>query len=441
MDWQKTMSSTYQKPTATLDPAAVSEAKFSRLKWRMLLATMFCYLFFYTGRQTFGFAIPGIQADLGLSKATLGAISGAMLWCYAAGQLINGNLADKFGGRRLMTLGAVLSTILNWCTSFAVGTKSLAFFWSANGLTQAMGWPSGSRVISNWWGPHERGKSFGFYTFAAGMASVVAFVTSTIVVDTLHLHWQWIFRIPVLLMLFGGITFYLLSRENPNQAGVKPPASYTGDADHVDPSVAQANPGRSLDRYKAVLRNPKIWSTGVAIGFQNTARYGLLIWVPVYFLGKNWAKGGGSISPVWISVALPVGMAVGALTNGELSDRVFGSRRDRPIVLFMLLGAVFATTMYLGHLGTAAGIVVLFLTGFFVYGPQSSFWALCPDIAGARLAGTATGVVDFFSYLFAGAAEPLIGRVMDHTGNTGVIFPIVAASCVLSALVALTILR
>jgi OPA family glycerol-3-phosphate transporter-like MFS transporter len=190
-----------------------------------------------------------------------------------------------------------------------------------------------------------------------------------------------------------------------------------------------------------VLRNPKIWSTGVAIGFQNAARYGLLIWVPVYFLGKNWAKGDGAISPVWVSVALPVGMAVGALTNGEMSDRLFGSRRDRPIVLFMLFGAVFATTMYLGHLGTVAGIVVLFLTGFFVYGPQSSFWALCPDIAGKQMAGTATGVVDFFAYLFAGAAEPLIGRIMDHTGNTGLIFPIVATSCVLSALVALTIRR
>ena len=39
-----------------------------RAQWRMLLAAMFCYLFFYTGRQTFGFAIPGIQAEFGLSK-------------------------------------------------------------------------------------------------------------------------------------------------------------------------------------------------------------------------------------------------------------------------------------------------------------------------------------------------------------------------------------
>lgn len=423
------------------DQLAVSEAKFSRLKWRMLLAAMFCYLFFYTGRQTFGFAIPGIEADLGLSKTTLGAISGAMLWCYAVGQMINGNLADKFGGRKMMSLGAVLSTLMNWCTSFSVGSKSLSMFWGANGFIQAMGWPAGGRVISNWWGPHERGKSFGFYTFAAGMASVLAFVTSTIVVDTLELDWQWIFRIPVLLMLVGGVVFYLVARDNPKEANIIPPASFTRDEEHVEESVAEANPGRSLERYKAVLRNPKIWSTGVAIGFQNAARYGLLIWVPVYFLGADWKQSEGGISPLWISVALPVGMAVGALTNGQLSDRIFGSRRDVPIILFMLLGAVAAMTMYLANLGTVAGIVVLFLTGFFVYGPQSSFWALCPDIAGKKMAGTATGVVNFFSYLFAGAAEPLVGYIMDDTGNTSLIFPIVAASCVASACVALTIRR
>ncbi|WP_433259517.1 MFS transporter (plasmid) [Streptosporangium sp. CA-135522] len=424
--------------SGTGSPKPLPEYEYARLKWRMLLATMFCYFFFYTGRQTFGFAIPGIEKDLGLSKATLGAISGILLWSYAAGQMVNGNLADKWGGRRMMAAGAILSTILNWCTSFSTGPKSLGLLWGANGYAQSLGWPSGGRVISNWWAPHERGKSFGFYTFAAGMASVLAFVTSTLVVDTLNLDWQWIFRVPVLLMLVGGIAFYLIARESPAHAGITAPADHSATAaDSADRAAGET----SVQRYKAVLRNPKIWSAGIAIGFQNAARYGLLIWVPVYFLGEDWKEGSGGISPLWISVALPVGMAVGALVNGQISDRLFKARRDRPIILFMLLGAVMALTMYLAPLGTVTGIVVLFLTGFFVYGPQSSFWALCPDIAGKRMAGTATGAVNCFAYLFAGAAEPMVGGLMDSTGNTSLIFPIVAAACGCSALVALTIRR
>lgn len=435
------MSSTFQKPS-DFEPVEVSEQKYSRLKWRMLLAAMFCYLFFYTGRQTFGFAIPGLQAELGLNKTTLGAISGAMLWFYALGQMINGNLADKWGGHRLMTAGAVISTILNWCTSFAVGAKTLAVPWAANGFVQAAGWPSGGRVISNWWGSHERGKSFSYYTFAAGMASVLAFITSTLVVDTFHLSWHWIFRIPVLLMLVGGITFYLVARESPKAAGITPPASYTAqDVVDQEPDVDGEDQERSLTRYRLVLRNRKIWSTGIAIGFQNAARYGLLIWVPVHFLGTDWRSGDGGISPLWITVALPFGMAVGALTNGQLSDRFFGSRRDRPIMLFMLAGGICAVTLWVADLGTYGAMVVLFLAGFFVYGPQSSFWALCPDLVGKRMAGTATGVVNCFSYAFAGGAEPLIGHLIDGTKDTSLVFPIVATSCVLSAAAALTIRR
>src|SRR5215831_3945748 len=83
-----------------------AEAAYTRYKWVALLGVSFCYLFYYTGRQTFGFAIPGIQKELGLSKEMLGWVSAAMLWAYALGQSINGNLGDKWGGRAMMLAGA-----------------------------------------------------------------------------------------------------------------------------------------------------------------------------------------------------------------------------------------------------------------------------------------------------------------------------------------------
>lgn len=47
--------------TQTLSGPLTATTPFRVAQWRMLLAAMFCYLFFYTGRQTFGFAIPGIR--------------------------------------------------------------------------------------------------------------------------------------------------------------------------------------------------------------------------------------------------------------------------------------------------------------------------------------------------------------------------------------------
>jgi sugar phosphate permease len=86
-------------------------------------------------------------------------------------------------------------------------------------------------------------------------------------------------------------------------------------------------------------------------------------------------------------------------------------------------------------------VAAIMACGFFVYGPASSFWALCPDIVGRKLAGTATGCVNFVSYLFAGLAEPMMGRLMDHTGSTAVIFPVVASLCMASAITAIFIRR
>lgn len=479
-------------PSSELDTSIGGQAVetstpgFRAAQWRILFATMFCYLFFYTGRQTFGFAIPGIQEELGLSKTQLGLASAVLLWSYAIGQAINGNLGDKFGGRRMMSLGAVTSCGLNWMVSFGSGLWSLMIPWGANGLAQSMGWAPGSRVLSNWWGHHERGKVYGLYVFAAGMSSVLSFVTSLLIIQTFAMDWRWIFRLPVLLLLLGGVTYYLVVRDRPEdlgypgladegaddlnderidgtaiERGVCARCGYSIRADHehgcpecgadLAPADAVISPDdfddTSQKRYLHVLKNWRFLIASVAIGFQSLARYGLLIWVPVHFLGATWKK---DPDGQWISLALAVGMAAGALISGILSDKVFKSRRWPLICLFMSLAAVASLSMFLIPTGASyrwLSTGMLFLCGFFVYGPQSAFWALCPDLLGHRRAGTGTGVMNAFAYVFAGVGEPIIGLTLesfkDVDGHdfTKLIFPIVAGACLISATISLFIRR
>lgn len=427
-------------PAAALEgsPAAsVDAARFRRTQWRMLGAVMFCYLFYYTGRQTFGFAIPGIQHELGLSKQALGWVSAGMLWAYAVGQFINGNLGDRFGGRRMMMLGAAASFALNWVTSFGTGFKSLLVSWGGNGLAQSMGWAPGSRLVANWWGAHERGRAFGFFVLAAGSSSVLSFVTSLVVIDVLHLEWRWIFRLPVILMLLGGIVVWLVARDRPSALG------YPDLQDEKPTAAVEREPDgeTAWQRYRAALGSGRLLLAGVAIGFQNSARYGLLVWVPVHFLS-------GSAGNKWISIGLPVGMALGALASGWISDRFCNARRSGVIAAFMGLAMVMALGMFFLPRGHALALPLLFLCGFFAYGPQSTFWALAPDLLGRARTGTAVGVMNFFAYAMAGLGEPMIGWAIQHnpfgtTGveNTALVFPLVAIFAACSAAVALLIRR
>ena len=132
-----------------------------------------------------------------------------------------------------------------------------------------------------------------------------------------------------------------------------------------------------------------------------------------------------------------IGSSVNSLRGHELDTLTL-----RVAATFMALAAVSSLTMFLLPRDHWAGLVVLFLTGFFAYGPQSAFWALCPDLLGHQRAGTGTGMMNAFAYTFAGFGEPYIGWMIEsNNDNTALVFPIVAVACLVSCLAALGIRR
>ena len=136
-------------------------------------------------------------------------------------------------------------------------------------------------------------------------------------------------------------------------------------------------------------------------------------------------------------------MAIGAMTSGWISDVLFKSKRSPVIVICMLMASVFAVLMYIvPQESWVLGIIILFFAGFFVYGAQSTFWALSPDLLGRKLTGTGIGVMNFFAYVLAGLGEPLIGYVIESNDyEYGLVFPIVGIACLISAILGLFIRR
>ena len=374
-----------------------------------------------------------MEAEFGISKEDIGWISAGMLWAYGIGQFINGNLADKFGARRMMALGGLLSFIMNWATSFATSYLMVLVFWTLNGFCQSLGWAPGSRLLANWWSAKERGKAFGFYVFAAACSSILIYLLSIVLLNVYELDWRWIFRLPVLLLLLGCAVFYIVVRDKPEDSGFPPLHEEKTNSIALD----QTNEG-SFDRYLAVLKNKKFLLACLSIGFQNTARYGLLVWVPLYYLGTKIKDS----SNLWIALALPIGMALGTIFFGQLSDRLFKSNRSKPIAISMALaGLVVLLVFIVPKENIYGGLILLFLAGFLVYGPQSCYWPLSPDLLGVKRSGTGVGVMNTFAYGFAGAGEPFIGYMVDRTGQESTVFTVTAVFCFLSAIIILFVRR
>jgi OPA family glycerol-3-phosphate transporter-like MFS transporter len=400
----------------------VTPTRPERQRWRMLLLTMFCYLFFYTGRHNFGWASHELAVHLHISFERIGWISFAMLGGYAFGQMINGNLADRLSPKHMIAAGGLLSVAANILISFSNSFTVILILWCLNGYFQSMAWASGSRIISNWWRDGNKGLAYGLYTMSAGLSSVITYLFSIILVQE---SWRSVFRIPVLFLAGAVIIFFLLVKNAPSGSHV------TGNAPVAITGWKQS--------YAAVLGNRRFLIVCLSLGLQSMARYALIFWIPLYFLSDTFQH---APSAVWISLLLPVGMATGAISFGVISDWFFQSNRMASIFTGMAICSMLSAVIYFLNAGSGVMIgTLVFCAGFFSYGPQANFWPLAPELLGQPYVGTGTGIMNMAAYVFAAIGEPLIGKLIDATGNKAVIFLVVSLIAFLSAITILGALQ
>lgn len=398
---------------------------FRRQQWKMLLVTMLCYLFFYTGRHNFGWAVTGMAKDLDISYTRIGWISFAMLIGYSIGQFVNGNLADRLSARFMVPTGAFLSIMANVAISFSHSSNMILILWALNGYFQSMAWAPGSKVIANWWSKEEHGKAFGFYTMAAGLSSVATYLFSIVLLQ-MDLDWRMLFRIPIIPLGFVAILFLILIRDRPSD--LSPSKSLSNETENNE---------SWLERYRTVFANRNFVLATISFGFESMARYGLIFWVPVHYLGKGWKD---NPHYLWATLLLPIGMAAGAISFGTLSDSIFKGNRIASIRLGMAISAVLVLLVYVSPSSNLLlGGVLMFLSGFFVYGPQANFWPLSPQMLPANAVATGIGCMNMIGYLFAALGEPIFGWVIDLTKSTSSVFVMISVVCLMSVLLISTV--
>jgi len=101
--------------------------RFHQWKWRVLLAFSFFYLFLYLGRFNFWPIAPLVKDPidgLGLSNIEVGVINAMLLWGFGLGDLVHGRLAETYGLRLWVLIGAILTAVFNFITSFATSSLS-----------------------------------------------------------------------------------------------------------------------------------------------------------------------------------------------------------------------------------------------------------------------------------------------------------------------------
>ena len=400
---------------------------FHVIKWRVLLAFAGFYLFVYLGRFNFWPVSPLVKEDLALSNLEIGLVNALLLWGFGLGDLVHGRLAERYGLRLWVLIGAVLTAVFNVVTSFATSALTMAIPWGIAGFVNAACWAPGISMISQWWPRRDRGMAMGIVgTFSGGAMLLMWWVSGTVGAE---FGWRAAFRYPPLIIVAFGILLYFLAKDRPSEAGL--PEYIEEDEISAAPEAVDPERLKGLGPYWELLGNSRFLLASHVKGLENVVRYGLTTWVPLYYF----EEGGLSIeSTVFLTVLLPLGYLIAPPISGIVSDRFLNAER-RPMVIFScLVSAVVLVGIALAPpVDLTLGAVLLLIGGIAMgLSPMST---VAVDIAGRRMSGTASGLLDAHGYAYAGAQAIAFSVVLDMAGSPWpIVFVAMAATRIVCAL-------
>jgi MFS transporter, OPA family, glycerol-3-phosphate transporter len=386
------------------------------------------YAMFYMCRYNFRFAGPGMRAEFGFGAEQIADLAAWFSLAYGTGQLVNGLLCDRIGGRASMLIGAVGTILINlaiWVSPFNSHFAAFAALWMLNGYIQAAGTPGMVKINAAWFNREERGVFAGIFGFMIQSGQTMISLLAPVILNGFTFlafvvgpgQWRMLFCIPPIFVGVVALWFYFVSSQSPDEAG------YPGTI-HDDVDNSAGTTVRVKDAFKFVFSNPLVWFYAVAYGCTGAVRHASDQLAPLYFedvLGFNMKTNMPEIA-IGTLALIPMVAVAGSVLSGWVSDRFFRGHRY-PVAMVLYYGeacviATAATVMALKLIGpTPAGILLgclfLVLIAITANSTHSIVGAAAPmDIGGKKMAGFASGVIDSFQYYGAAIGLFITGRML-----------------------------
>jgi OPA family glycerol-3-phosphate transporter-like MFS transporter len=372
----------------------------------------------------------------------MGSIVSTVFLAYAFGQIINGLLADKIGGKKAMLIGAAGTIVMNIAFGAASFVGLLWLFMlirGVDGYLQAFGAPGMVKINAAWFAARERGRFAGIFGFMINLGRIVIFTLGPALLAGFTFlamwqvppqHWRMLFWIPAGVASLVAIGMAIFVKETPEEAG------YAGviPLEEGDDGTPHTN---VLVVLQTILLNPVIWVVALAYACTGAVRQGIDQWFPRFLQEVHHVKL-DSYSFWFVGVGIPVVASFGSLISGYLSDTVFKGRRA-PVaaaIYFIETAVILAAAQF--HSLNAA-LFFLVLIAFTANSTHSLLGtAAAMDIGGRKMAGFASGVIDSFQYFGGSLAGYFLGALLDKSWDN--YFYFMAPFGLLGGILMLTIL-
>ncbi|SEO96266.1 DHA2 family efflux MFS transporter permease subunit [Actinacidiphila rubida] len=138
-------------------------------------------------------ALPKLGEDLGASLASLQWTVNGYLLTLAGLILLGGGLGDRYGRRRVFTIGVVWFALASTACGLAQDTGTLITFRALQGVGGALLTPGSLALVQSSFRPEDRAKAVGAWSGLGGVAGAIGPFLGGYLVD--GPGWRWIFFI------------------------------------------------------------------------------------------------------------------------------------------------------------------------------------------------------------------------------------------------------
>ena len=400
------------------------------------------YTSFYMCRYNFSIANKSISEEFGFSRGEMGYIITTALFAYACGQIINGLLTDRIGGKRAMLIGAAGTIVMNLLFGAASFAGMLGLFIAIRGVDgylQAFGAPGMVKINTAWFAHRERGRFSGIFGFMINLGRLGIFTLGPAllggfsILGLIHvspLHWRWLFWTPSVICAAAAVGMALTVKETPEEAGF--PGVIADDTGPADGGVT----AQFSQVIRAILSNPAVWITACAYACTGAVRQAVDQWFPRY-MQDLYQVDLNSARFQFLAFLIPFVASAGSLIAGYISDTLFKGRRAPVAAILYFLETAIILCAAQFHTANAA-ILFLVLISFTANSTHSILGSAAPmDIGGRRMAGFALGLIDSFQYFGGSLAGYFLGNLLDR--SLGNYFYFMAPFGVVGGLLMLTI--
>ncbi len=368
----------------------------------------------------FSLTLSAVIAELGLTKTQAGALGSITLLGGAAGGLIFGHVADRYGRTRAMMASVLLYSVFTAACGFSQTFWQFAMFRALLGLGMGGEWASGAALVSESWPAKHRGRALGFMQSSWAIGFAAAAIVVGIVLP--RYGWRAVFFVGILPAFF---TLWL------RRSVEEPPSWRALDKVRREGGAAAR---RAMGSIFDIFRGKMLRLTAVVTLMNACALFGwwgLNGWVPAY-LSLPADQGGIGLSTQTMSslvVFMQLGMWLGYVSFGYITDVV--SRKK--VYVFYLVMASLLLPLY----GSMTNPTILLLLGpfvaFFGTGFFSGFGAVTAEIYPTAIRASAQGFTYNIGRIASAAAPFTVGKLATSMGFQ-VAFAVAGAAYLLSAI-------